>query len=101
MSFRQKSLRGHHVNVGMMTSGGLAPCLSASVAQLIKYWTQAYREGTITGLSFRFYFGGYKGILIGDSVILPEEEWDTAAETLLLLGGSPIGNSRVKVTTCI
>ena len=41
------SIAGRHVNVGMMTSGGLAPCLSSSVAQLAKYWIEALEEGKI------------------------------------------------------
>jgi len=91
------SLAGKNVNVAMMTSGGLAPCLSASIAQLVKYWVEAYKNKEITGLTLRFYNGGYKGILIGDSFVLPESEWDTC-DALNYLGGSPIGNSRVKLT---
>lgn len=91
------SLAGKHVNVAMMTSGGLAPCLSCSIAQLMKYWIVALKEGKISGLTFRMYIGGYKGLLIGDSVVVPESEWD-ACEHLNNFGGSPIGNSRVKLT---
>jgi pyrophosphate--fructose-6-phosphate 1-phosphotransferase len=43
------------------------------------------------------YRAGYKGLLIGDSFLLPESEWDTIS-SLNHLGGSPIGNSRVKLT---
>jgi len=96
MSHRQKSLEGTHVNVAMMTAGGLAPCLSSSIAQLIKYWVEALRAGKIAGLTFRMYKSGYKGLLTGDSIMLPEAEWD-ATDSLNYLGGSPIGNSRVKV----
>ena len=96
MSNQFKPLTGTHVTVGMMTSGGLAPCLSASVALLTRYWVKAYREGKITGLTLRFYRSGYKGLLTGDSFVLDESEWDKC-ESLLHLGGSPIGNSRVKV----
>lgn len=90
------SLVGKHVNVAMMTSGGLAPCLSSSIAQLVKHWVAAYREGKISSLSFRMYLGGYKGVLIGDSFMLAEDQWDSL-DRLNYLGGSPIGNSRVKV----
>ena len=93
------SLAGKHVNVAMMTAGGLAPCLSASIAQLAKYWVEAKKAGEISGLTLRFYNGGYKGLLIGDSFVLPESEWDTC-DALNYLGGSPIGNSRVKVSCC-
>lgn len=85
------------INVGMMTSGGLAPCLSSSVAHLIHYWSEAKKAGKISGLTIRLYKDGYKGMLIGDSFVLPEDVWDKA-DTLHELGGSPIGNSRVKLT---
>lgn len=97
MTKSQFSLAGKAVNVAMMTSGGLAPCLSSSIAQLVEYWVKAYREGKISGLTFRFYLGGYKGLLVGESVILPESEWDSI-QSLNEVGGSPIGNSRVKVS---
>jgi pyrophosphate--fructose-6-phosphate 1-phosphotransferase len=91
------SLEGKTVNVAMMTAGGLAPCLSSSIAQLMHYWIIALKEGKIKGLSFRMYKGGYKGLLIGDSFVVPESEWP-ACDALNKLGGSPIGNSRVKLT---
>jgi hypothetical protein len=90
------ALAGKHVNVAMMTSGGLAPCLSSSVSQLAHYWVEAKRAGQISGLTLRMYRDGYKGVLIGDSFTVPEDEWDGMA-VLNFLGGSPIGNSRVKV----
>lgn len=85
------------MKVGMMTSGGLAPCLSASVAQLVKYWVAALKDGKIASLSLRMYKDGYKGVLIGDSFLLPEDLWEEC-DALNYLGGSPIGNSRVKLT---
>ena len=85
-----------HVNVALMTSGGLAPCLSSSIAHLIRYWNDALTEGKISGLTVRCYKDGYKGVLLGDSFIVPTEDIATIA-TLHSLGGSPIGNSRVKV----
>jgi diphosphate-dependent phosphofructokinase len=90
------ALAGKHVNVAMMTSGGLAPCLSSSISLLAKYWIEALRAGTIAGLTLRFYRSGYKGVLIGDSFIVEEKDWGSL-ECLNFLGGSPIGNSRVKV----
>lgn len=91
------SIEGKHVNVGMMTSGGLAPCLSSSIAQLAKYWIEALNEGKISGLTLRMYIDGYSGILTGDSFVVPESEWEHL-DKLNFLGGSPIGNSRVKLT---
>jgi pyrophosphate--fructose-6-phosphate 1-phosphotransferase len=87
---------GKHVNVAMLTAGGLAPCLSSSIAQLSLSWMKALKEGKITGLTLRFYKAGYKGLLTGDSFVLDEKEWD-GVDSLNYLGGSPIGNSRVKV----
>lgn len=92
------AVEGRDVNVAMMTSGGLAPCLSASVAQLCKYWIKALHDGKINGLTLRMYVDGYAGILTGESFLVPEEEWDDL-DILNYLGGSPIGNSRVKVCT--
>lgn len=86
-----------HINVGMMTSGGLAPCLSSSIAHLIYYWSEAKKSGKIAGLTIRMYRDGYKGLLLGDSFLVPEETWDQCY-ALHDLGGSPIGNSRVKLT---
>ena len=94
---QQYSLLGKHVNIAMMTSGGLAPCLSSSIAQLMKYWMLALHEGKIAGLTFRMYRGGYKGVLTGDSFLVPEAEWELSSTVLNDFGGSPIGNSRVKV----
>lgn len=92
----ENQLTGKHVNVAMMTSGGLAPCLSSSVSRLAHYWIQALKEGKIGGLTLRMYKDGYKGVLIGDSFIVPEGDWE-GMEALNFIGGSPIGNSRVKV----
>lgn len=101
MSQQLTPLKGSHVNVAMMTSGGLAPCLSSSIAQLTKAWMAALKKGDISGLSFRFYIGGYKGLLIGESFTLPldgDDQLEAKIEGLNSLGGSPIGNSRVKLT---
>ena len=86
-----------HMNVAMMTSGGLAPCLSSSVAYLIEFWANALKEGKISGLNIRMYIDGYKGVLTGDSTVIPPEIYDECS-CLHELGGSPIGNSRVKVS---
>lgn len=94
------ALKGKNVNVAMMTSGGLAPCLSSSVSQLAKYWIEALKAGEISGLTLRMYRDGYKGVLIGDSFIVSEADWP-GMEALNFLGGSPIGNSRVKVNLVV
>ena len=84
-------------NLALMTSGGLAPCLSSAIAHLIHYWLEALKDGKIDGLTIRCYRDGYMGILLGDSYLVPEELWSKCS-FLQDLGGSPIGNSRVKLT---
>jgi len=81
----------------MMTSGGLAPCLSSSVAYLVEFWAAAEKSGAVSGLSIRMYIDGYKGVLTGDSTVISPDVYDECS-CLHELGGSPIGNSRVKLT---
>jgi pyrophosphate--fructose-6-phosphate 1-phosphotransferase len=85
------------INVGMLTSGGLAPCLASSIAHLIHYWSEAKKSGKINNLTIRMYRDGYKGLLQGDSYVVPEDLW-AKCSALHEFGGSPIGNSRVKLT---
>ncbi len=78
--------------VALLTAGGLAPCLSSAVAGLIERYTEIAPE-----IELIAYHGGYKGLLLGDSYkIGPAER--AAAPILHKHGGSPIGNSRVKLT---
>ncbi len=78
--------------VGILTAGGLAPCLSAAIGQLIQRYTEIAPEVEII-----CYRGGYKGLLLGDSIKVTPAARAQAA-VLLQYGGSPIGNSRVKLT---
>ena len=87
-----------HVNVAMLTAGGLAPCLSSSVAALTEHWVAALKAGKISGLSIRMYTDGYKGLLQGESFVVADDVLEKVA-ALHDLGGSPIGNSRVKVSS--
>ena len=78
--------------VAILTAGGLAPCLSAAVGQLILHYTQQCPTWEII-----CYRSGYKGLLLGDSLaVTPEIR--TQAGVLRRYGGSVIGNSRVKLT---
>jgi len=78
--------------VALLTAGGLAPCLSSAVGGLIERYTEIAPEVQIIA-----YRGGYKGLLLGDSYpITPEIR--AQAHVLHRYGGSPIGNSRVKLT---
>ena len=78
--------------VAFLTAGGLAPCLSASIGYLISEWTKAAPEVEMIG-----YINGYKGLLKGESVRVTDEVRKNAL-VLTKHGGSPIGNSRVKLT---
>jgi len=78
--------------VALLTAGGLAPCLSSAVGGLIERYTELYPE-----IEIICYRSGYKGLLLGDSIsVTPEIRAN--ASVLHSHGGSPIGNSRVKLT---
>jgi pyrophosphate--fructose-6-phosphate 1-phosphotransferase len=78
--------------VALLTAGGLAPCLSSAIGGLIERYTELYPD-----IEIICYRGGYKGLLQGDSIAVTEEIRASAA-ILHQHGGSPIGNSRVKLT---
>ena len=78
--------------VAMLTAGGLAPCLSSAVGGLIERYTEIAPEIEMIG-----YLDGYAGLLSGRSVPVTEEV-RAGAHLLHRYGGSPIGNSRVKLT---
>ena len=78
--------------VGILTSGGIAPCLSASIGGLIEKYNQVSPDSEIVG-----YMHGYRGLLLGKSVTFSKEARENF-EVLYNFGGSPIGNSRVKLT---
>lgn len=80
------------MRVAFLTAGGIAPCLSASIGYLIQFYNDIRND-----ISFVGYLNGYKGLLTGNSINFPNEIKDNALE-LLNYGGSPIGNSRVKLT---
>ena len=78
--------------VALLTAGGLAPCLSTAVGGLIQKYTEVDPSIEIIG-----YLNGYHGLLLGNSVPVTQEVRDHAS-VLHKFGGSPIGNSRVKLT---
>ncbi|VGO21371.1 pyrophosphate--fructose-6-phosphate 1-phosphotransferase [Pontiella sulfatireligans] len=78
--------------VALLTAGGLAPCLSTAIGRLIERYTEVSPETEIIA-----YIGGYKGLLQGNSIKVNSEIRENAA-VLYKHGGSPIGNSRVKLT---
>ncbi len=78
--------------VAFLTAGGLAPCLSSSIGFLIDEYTKKAPNVEMIG-----YVNGYMGLLKGDSIPVTDEVRKHAL-VLTKHGGSPIGNSRVKLT---
>jgi pyrophosphate--fructose-6-phosphate 1-phosphotransferase len=78
--------------VALLTAGGLAPCLSSAVGGLIERYSEIAPDVRIIA-----YRNGYAGLLTGDAVEVTAEV-RAAAGRLHAFGGSPIGNSRVKLT---
>ncbi len=78
--------------VALLTAGGFAPCLSAAVAGLIERYSAVAPEIEIIA-----YRHGYQGLLAGDSITVNSTVRENAG-LLRDFGGSPIGNSRVKLT---
>jgi pyrophosphate--fructose-6-phosphate 1-phosphotransferase len=78
--------------VAILTAGGLAPCLSSAIGALIERYTEI--DPTIEIIC---YVGGYKGLLLGQSIAVTSAIREKA-HILHSYGGSPIGNSRVKLT---
>lgn len=78
--------------VALLTAGGFAPCLSSAVGGLIEGYTEHAPEVEIIA-----YRNGYEGLLTGDFLeVTPAVR--ARANLLHEYGGSPIGNSRVKLT---
>ncbi|GII98028.1 pyrophosphate--fructose-6-phosphate 1-phosphotransferase [Sediminihabitans luteus] len=78
--------------VALLTAGGFAPCLSSAVGGLIERYTEIAPEVEIIA-----YQHGYHGLLTGNSLTIDAETRKNAG-VLHRFGGSPIGNSRVKLT---
>ncbi len=78
--------------VAFLTAGGLAPCLSSSIGFLIDEYTKKAPQVEMIG-----YINGYKGLLKGESIPVTAAVRERAL-VLTRHGGSPIGNSRVKLT---
>lgn len=78
--------------IAFLTAGGIAPCLSASIGALLG----RYRD-TTPDAEFIGYRHGYQGLLKGEYVKFPRSAVDNY-QVFFKFGGSPIGNSRVKLT---
>jgi len=80
------------MKIAFLTAGGIAPCLSASIGALIEEYNKLAPDAELIG-----YLNGYRGLLLGKSINIPDSVKDNA-KILYEFGGSPIGNSRVKLT---
>ena len=80
------------MKIAFLTSGGIAPCLSASIGRLAENYLSKYPKVEIIG-----YLNGYKGLLLGNSISFPISLLGNTNK-FYQFGGSPIGNSRVKLT---
>ena len=80
------------MKIAFLTAGGIAPCLSASIGGLIKSYNSVYNDAELIG-----YLNGYKGLLTGQKISFPDSV-KSKTNVCDLFGGSPLGNSRVKLT---
>ncbi len=80
------------MKIAFLTAGGIAPCLSSSIGALIEKYNEIALDAELIG-----YLNGYRGLLLGNSIEFPDSA-KTNFATLYDFGGSPIGNSRVKLT---
>ncbi len=80
------------MKIAFLTAGGIAPCLSASIGFLIQRYNDLCPNAKLIG-----YLNGYRGLLLGQSIPFPDSVKENFS-VLFHYGGSPIGNSRVKLT---
>ena len=78
--------------VALLTAGGFAPCLSSAVGGLIQRYTALAPDVEIIAYTY-----GYHGLLTGTKIVVDDAARANAG-LLHSFGGSPIGNSRVKLT---
>ncbi|MGP7961108.1 pyrophosphate--fructose-6-phosphate 1-phosphotransferase [Sanguibacter sp. A247] len=78
--------------VALLTAGGFAPCLSSAVGGLIERYNEL--DPSIEIIAYQH---GYHGLLLGEKIVV-DAEGRAKAGILHRFGGSPIGNSRVKLT---
>ncbi|MDR3144118.1 MAG: pyrophosphate--fructose-6-phosphate 1-phosphotransferase [Puniceicoccales bacterium] len=78
--------------VAILTAGGIAPCLSSAIAALVREYDKLSSD-----IEIICYRDGYRGLLMGESVSITRGAIE-AIDGLYKFGGSPIGNSRIKLT---
>jgi len=79
------------MKIALLTAGGIAPCLAASIGKLVENYLNRFPNIEIIG-----YKNGYKGLLLGQYITIPNTI-KNKTKLLYNFGGSPIGNSRVKL----
>ena len=80
------------MKISFLTAGGIAPCLSSGIGALIGEYNSLAPKAEMIG-----YLNGYRGLLLGESIKF-QDSVRSKYKTLSDFGGSPIGNSRVKLT---
>ncbi|NQV37426.1 MAG: pyrophosphate--fructose-6-phosphate 1-phosphotransferase [Candidatus Marinimicrobia bacterium] len=80
------------MKIAFLTAGGIAPCLSSSIGGLIEKYNDLAPDAELIG-----YLNGYQGLLLGESISFSDDV-KKSYSILYSYGGSPIGNSRVKLT---
>ena len=55
------------MRIAFLTAGGIAPCLSSSIGELIKGYYSIYPNAKLFG-----YLNGYCGLLMGKSIEISE-----------------------------
>ena len=80
------------MKIAFLTAGGIAPCLSASIGALTECYAETAPDAELIG-----YLNGYQGLLKGRFIEFPANA-NSSANLLYTFGGSPLGNSRVKLT---
>ena len=80
------------MKIAFLTAGGIAPCLSSSIGALIEKYNEIAPDAELIG-----YLNGYQGLLLGRFIQFPDSVKRNFNQ-LHDFGGSPIGNSRVKLT---
>ena len=54
------------MKIAFLTAGGIAPCLSSSIARLINQYSKSNLN-----IKFYGYLNGYKGLLLGNKIEIP------------------------------
>jgi len=81
------------MKIAFLTSGGNAPCLNSSIGRLLFHFSKVDNEVLAVG-----YLNGFSGLLKGNRINLPTKFSSDEIDIFYNLGGSLIGNSRVKLT---